>query len=44
LVSLNEDLQKKLKNNLFKKLPIQADGTIELLARVAAVQGIKSQR
>lgn len=40
LVSLDENLQDALKNNLFKRLPVEPDGSIRLLARAIAVRGI----
>lgn len=43
LASLNEDLQTKLKNTLFKKLPLESDGSIKLLARAIAIQGVSKK-
>jgi len=39
VVSLDKTLQNVLRNNLFKKLPIEHDGSIKLLARAIAVKG-----
>ncbi|HEY2720561.1 MAG TPA: class I SAM-dependent methyltransferase [Chitinophagaceae bacterium] len=41
LVSLNRELQDKLKSNLFKRLPGDSNGSIKLLARAIAVRGIR---
>ena len=38
LVSLDKVLQTGIKNNLRKRLPFEADGTIKLLARAIAVR------
>ena len=39
LVSLNENLRQEFKTNLYKRLPIESDGSINLLARAIAIRG-----
>jgi SAM-dependent methyltransferase len=41
LVSLNKNQQDLLKDNLFRRLPIEADGSIKLLTRAIAVKGVR---
>jgi len=43
LALLNGNLQNKIKNTLLKKLPVDQDGSITLLARAIAVRGIYKQ-
>jgi hypothetical protein len=43
LASLADDLQTEIKNILIKKLPIESDGSIKLLARAIAVRGTYNQ-
>ncbi len=40
LAALREDLQEKLKMTIHRKLPLESDGSIKLLARAIAVQGV----
>lgn len=41
LVSIDKDLQTRIRNNLLSRLPVEADGSIKLLARAIAVRGIR---
>jgi hypothetical protein len=41
LVSIDKDLQTGIRNNLLSRLPVEADGSIKLLARAIAVRGIR---
>jgi len=43
LASLADDLQTEIKNILIKKLPVESDGSIKLLARAIAVRGTYNQ-
>jgi ubiquinone/menaquinone biosynthesis C-methylase UbiE len=43
LASLADDLQTEIKNILIKKLPMESDGSIKLLARAIAVRGNYNQ-
>jgi hypothetical protein len=43
LVSLNKEQQDLLKNNLAKRLTIEKNGSIKLLARAIAVRGLNKQ-
>lgn len=43
LVSLSEDLKNKLKSSILKKLRVESDGSIILLARAIAVRGVYKQ-
>ncbi len=43
LASLNKDLQEEIKTNIHKKLTIESDGSIKLLARAIAIRGIYKQ-
>ena len=43
LVSLDESHKRKIRENLLDTLPIQRDGSIQLLARAWAVKGVPNQ-
>jgi ubiquinone/menaquinone biosynthesis C-methylase UbiE len=43
VATLNEDKREQLKKALYKKLPIESDGSIKLLARAIGIQGTYKQ-
>jgi len=43
VASLDKGLQQQLKITLTKKLPVERDGSIKLVARAIAVRGMRKQ-